>query len=70
MQILNIPTAELARIIKNTALNHAGTTVIKRNAAAALGQQLSAQQRRDIAPELIAKSNSPAIKQTIQSWSL
>ncbi len=70
MQILNIPTAELARIIKNTALNHAGTTVIKRNAAAALGQQLSARQRRDIAPELIAKSNSPTIKQTIQNWSL
>lgn len=65
---LRLASASITRIIKGTALEHTGTTVLKRNAAAAIGQQLPANIRQARKQELLALCASPAVQQTIDAW--
>ena len=63
MDIFRMQTAQLRRIIKGTALEHTGTTLLKRNAAAILCCQSPA-----LAPQLHAMTDSPAIQNSIKAW--
>jgi epoxyqueuosine reductase QueG len=63
MAVFQMPTSQLRRIIKGTALEHSGTTLLKRNAAAALCRQSPA-----LAPQLLAMTDSPAIQDSIKAW--
>ena len=65
---LRLPSAAVTRIIKGTALEHTGTTVLKRNAAAAIGQQLPPDIRHARKQELLELCASPAVRQTIEVW--
>lgn len=65
---LRLPSAAVTRIIKGTALEHTGTTVLKRNAVAAIGQQLPLEMRNARRHELLELCASPAIRQTIEAW--
>lgn len=67
-EFLRLPSALITRIIKGTALEHTGTTVLKRNAAAAIGQQLPSDNRQAIKQELLALCASPAVRLTIEAW--
>ena len=66
---LRLPSAMITRIIQKTALAHTGTTVLKRNAAAAIGQQLPPEIRNARKQELLALCASPTVRQTIEAWS-
>ena len=63
--ILKMPTAELRRLIVGTPLQHVGTTLLKRNAAAAVGVQCG---NSELQKELLAISNSPVVAETIRAW--
>ena len=65
---LRMPSAAITRLIKGTALDHTGTTVLKRNAAAAIGQQLPPDIRNARKQELLALCASPPVRQTIEAW--
>jgi epoxyqueuosine reductase len=65
---LRMPSAAVTRLIKGTALDHTGTTVLKRNAAAAIGQQLPPDIRQARKQELLALCASPTVIQTIDIW--
>ena len=65
---LRLPSATVTRLIKGTALEHTGTTVLKRNAAAAIGQQLPPDIRHARQQELLELCASPAVRQTIEAW--
>ena len=65
---LRMPSAAVTRLIKGTALEHTGTTVLKRNAAAAIGQQLPPDIRDARKQELLALCASPTVRQTIEAW--
>ena len=67
---LRLPSAMVTRIIQKTALAHTGTTVLKRNAAAAIGQQLPQSIRNARKQELLALCASPTVRQTIEDWPL
>ncbi|MDD4537609.1 MAG: DUF1730 domain-containing protein [Lentisphaeria bacterium] len=67
-ELLRLPSAELSRLIAGTALDHAGATQLKRNAAAAFAVQSSPEQRRARQAELATLSNSPTVTQTIANW--
>jgi len=67
-ELLRMPSAELSRLIAGTALDHAGATQLKRNAAAAFAVQSSPEQRRARQAELATLSNSPTVTQTIANW--
>jgi epoxyqueuosine reductase len=66
--ILRAPAAELARRIAGTALAYAGPTLLKRNAAAVLGQALPAAERQALAAWVLAHSRSPAVCGTVTAW--
>lgn len=66
--LLRMPSAELSRIIAGTALDHAGATLLKRNAAAAFAVQVTPERRHNRRAELAALANSPAVTQTIANW--
>lgn len=66
--LFRLPSANIARIISGTALDHTGATLLKRNAAAAFAQQCPQVLRLARQPELIALTNSPAIRDTIAAW--
>jgi hypothetical protein len=63
MAIFDMPAGQLRRIIKGTVLEHSGTTVLKRNAAAAICSKNPTQ-----AAQLLAKTDSPAIRDSIKVW--
>jgi len=63
MELFAMPTGKLRRIIKGTALEYAGTSMLKRNAAAALCSQNPA-----LAPQLLSMTDSPAIQDSIKAW--
>ena len=63
LAVFNMPAAQLRRIITGTALEHSGTTLLKRNAAAALCCA-----RPELAPILLKNTDSPAIQETIGEW--
>ena len=65
---LRLPSAMVTRLIQGTALAHTGTTVLKRNAAAAIGQQLPPDIRNDRKQELLSLCASPTVRQTIEAW--
>ena len=67
-EFLRMPSAAVTRLIKGTALDHTGTTVLKRNAAAAIGQQLPPDIRDARKQELLALCASPTVRQTIEAW--
>lgn len=67
-EFLRMPSAAITRLIKGTALDHTGTTVLKRNAAAAIGQQLPPDIRDTRKQELLALCASPTVQQTIEAW--
>lgn len=62
--LLTIPAAELRRRLHGTALAHAGSTLLKRNAAAILGGHPGPETRRLLA-HVAATSGSTVIRDTI-----
>ena len=66
--ILRLPTAALARMLKGTAAEHPGPVKLKRNAAAALGSQWPPETRAARQQELLALTASDTIRQTIACW--
>ena len=65
LALLKMPTAELRRLIAGTTVEHAGPTLLKRNAAAAVGVQGGT---AELQKELLAICNSPAVVETICAW--
>ncbi len=68
LALLEMPTAELRRAITGTALEHSGTTLLKRNAAAILGVNAAPAERSVLREKLLSLCSSPTIQQTIQNW--
>lgn len=67
-EILRMPTRELERRLAGSGADHAGTTRLKRNAAAALGFALEPHERAGRRDEMLSLSNSEAVRQTILAW--
>ena len=63
--LVKMPTAELRRLIAGTTVEHAGPTLLKRNAAAAIGVQCGT---AELHKELLAVCNSPVVAETIRAW--
>ena len=63
MAVFQMPTSQLRRIIKGTALEHSGVTLLKRNAAAAICCQSTA-----LATKLLDMTASPAVQDSIKAW--
>lgn len=66
--VLRAPAGELRRRIAGTALAYAGPTLLKRNAAAVLGQSLGARDRAALRAWVLAHSRSPAVRDTVAAW--
>ncbi len=65
LKMLKMPTGELRRLIAGTPLQHVGTTLLKRNAAAAVGVQCGTP---ELQKELLDICNSPVVAETICEW--
>ena len=65
LALLRMPTAELRRLIAGTTVEHAGPTLLKRNAAAAIGVQCGTD---ELQKELLGICNSPIVAETIRAW--
>ena len=65
LALLKMPTAELRRVIGGTTVEHAGPTLLKRNAAAAVGVQCGTP---ELQKELLAICNSPVVAETVREW--
>ncbi len=63
--LLRMPTGELRRLLAGTTVEHAGPTLLKRNAAAAVGVQC---RTPELQKELLAICNSPAVAESIRAW--
>lgn len=66
LAFLQMPSAELRRIIAHTPLAYAGVTQLKRNAAACVGLASAPDVRRTLRKSL--QSASPAVAITIANW--
>ena len=65
--LIKMPTAELRRLIAGTTVEHAGPTLLKRNAAAAIGVQGGTAK---LQKELLGVCNSPVVVETIRAWKI
>ncbi len=65
LELLKMPSSRLRDIIRGTVLEHTGVTVLKRNAAAVLGNASSEDEWKSLRPELLECSNSPVVKETL-----
>ncbi|MBR0459896.1 MAG: epoxyqueuosine reductase [Victivallales bacterium] len=68
LALLEMPTAELRRTIAGTAIEHSGTTLLKRNAVAILGTHSTPDERNTLRKIILPLCASPTIQQTIQNW--
>ena len=69
LELLAMPTRELQRAIAESALAHAGATVLKRNAAAIALAQTPEPERENLRQRILALCASPAVQATVSASS-
>ncbi len=68
MELLKMPSARLRSIIRDTPIGHIGTTMLKRNALAAIAAQSTEERRRELKTTLLEYCGSDVLRQTLAAW--
>ena len=68
LELVKMPSARLRAIIRDTPIGHIGTTMLKRNALAAIAAQSTEERRRELGPALLEYCGSDVLRQTVGAW--